>query len=114
MFAMSIEDVIDFTVCSSHAGKNSERAAGVLNADEYLRLDRPTKALHLAFDVRCSFFAYKNSPGTKEADTARGVQFLFHRPIGNTGFCSTYTFAATTDSPFARRTNPTGSSSPEG
>jgi len=100
MFRMDIGDIIHHVVCGMHAGKNSEQAAG-LKAEDYLRLGKPTKALYLAFDVRSSCFQKQKGMLDQEARAARSLHFLFHRTHGSIGFCSTHTFAAVDDNPFA-------------
>ncbi len=102
MFAMDLRHVINATVRGIHAGKNSEQAAGV-GTEPYLRIGKPTKALHMAFDLRGHYYWHKRKGGKLyEVNCARGVHLLFHRPYGSTGFCSTYTFIGVCESPFDR------------
>lgn len=103
MFSMDLREVINNSVRGIHAGKNSEQAAGVPGAETHLRLEKPTKAMHMAFDLRGSYYWHKRKGGRLyEVNTARGVHFLFHRTYGSTGFCATYTFFGLCDSPFDR------------
>lgn len=102
MLAVDIGDFIYSVVRGLHAGKNSEMAAGI-SAPDHLQLEKPTKALYLAFDIRTHFYPSGEEKNKyKEASVSSSLHFLFHRIYGSTGFCSTYTFGAISTDCFAR------------